>query len=159
MKNQVTQDNVTQDNVTENNVAPNNGGGSNVDNLKGGFYYSKEGEYLGKEGTSQNVFVATKITKDIKVQSGNVTSKQITFEDKSQLNINHSDFTYCAGVIKTEGSEYEEMLFIAHTTNNEAKFNNKTMKFELSSNYSTTPSSQKNQLLINSMMKQKLKRK
>jgi len=137
----------TKDNATLNNPAPTPNILTEGDNLKGGYYYTKEGEYLGNEGSSQNVFIATKVIKDIKDKTGKVTGKKITFTKKKQLNINHADFTYCAGVILTEGNEYEEMLFIAHTTNNEAKFNNKTMKYELSSSYSSTPTANKKPIL------------
>lgn len=36
----------------------------NTDNLQGGYYYKVDGEYLGKEGKSQNVFLAERVVED-----------------------------------------------------------------------------------------------
>lgn len=114
-----------------------------VDNLEGGYYYGVNGEFLGKEGNSRNVFLANRVLKDIYDENNKIVGKEIVYINKTLLSINHADFTYCAGVILQEGKDYEELLFIAHTANNEAKFQSKSLKTILSSSYSTVPKEKK----------------
>lgn len=115
----------------------------NIDNLEGGYYYKVDGEFLGKEGNSQNIYLADKIVRDKYDENNKFVGKEIIYTNKKLLYIPHRDFTYCAGVILKEGKDYEELLFIAHTTNNEANYQNKSLKQILASGYSRVPKSEK----------------
>lgn len=106
-----------------------------------GFHYNYQGEYLGKFGVVDNVFVTEKIS-----INPNKTPKE-EFINSIKLDIKHQDFTYCAGVLIHEGSSYDEYYFFAHVTNNYSKKRKKTLKEVLESNYSTVPSSKKGMLL------------
>lgn len=129
------------------NVLGNEGDSGNTDSLEGGYYYKVDGEYLGKEGKSQNVFLAERAVKDKYDSNNKKVGEEVSFINKKQLAVNHYDLTYCAGVILKEGKDYEELLFIAHTANNEANFNSKSLQQTLSSSYSTVPKAQKKPLI------------
>lgn len=146
-KNPADNSSVINNEVLKENALKSEGSEGSVDNLTGGYYYSIDGEYLGKEGESNNVFIAEAVMEDIYDENGKLIKQEISFQNKIQLLINHYDFTYCAGVILQEGKDYEELLFIAHTTNNEAKYNSKSLKTTLSSGYSSVPSNKKKPIL------------
>lgn len=129
-------------NESTNNVLYNSNEGE-IDNLEGGYYYSINGEYLGKEGKSSNVYIAESLVEEIKDDNEKSIGFKTTYINKKLLKINHYNFTYCSGVISNEGSKFEELLFIAHTANNEANYKKISLKEILSSKYSTVPNSKK----------------
>jgi hypothetical protein len=154
----VTEDLVTQDNVTQTDVAYNmfspdkvSGGGSDIDNLEGGYFYKNTGEYLDKIGNSENVYVADNIeekTRSLKDKNGNEikddkgklkTEKYKVPINPISLNIKHKLYQRISNVVLQEGlsTTYDEYLWIAHTNNNNAKKKNITFSSLILSSYSS----------------------
>ncbi len=78
-----------------------------TDNSNKGYYYSIDGEYLGKEGESENVFLAKKKIKDFFDENLNKKVKKEIFINKINLSIKHSEFRQKASTIYGESSAYK----------------------------------------------------
>lgn len=126
------------------------------------FFYAADGKYLGKIGTSHQVYTAEKIvnkTREVTDASGNkkIEHYQEAVNGKS-LNITHDKFATAANVVKHESSgSKNESLWIAHTANNAKDDNridwqkkNSTLYEQLTDQkYSTTPASARTPLSDN----------
>ncbi|HRP90433.1 MAG TPA: hypothetical protein PKX92_10380 [Edaphocola sp.] len=89
-------------------------GGGNTDNLEGGYYYKVDGEYLGKEGRSQNVFLADKkIVEDVYDKSNKKVGEKIKYINPKPLNVKNSFLVKKAATTFAEGSQpygYKDMI-------------------------------------------------
>ena len=115
--------------------------GIDLDGLE--FYYTADGKFLGKIGTSQQVYTADKIeTKTREVSDSNgkmvVEKYQIAVNEVS-LNVTHNKFQKAANVVMQEGISQlsSEYLWIAHTNNNNAKSKNMSFTDRILSSYSS----------------------
>ncbi len=115
--------------------------GIDLDGLE--FFYAADGNFLGRIGTSQQVFTADRIetkTREVTDISGNkkIEKYKEAINPKS-LNINHDKFQVASYVIMQEGLSQSstEYLWIAHTNNNNAKASKKSFSDLLLGSYSS----------------------
>jgi RHS repeat-associated protein len=127
-----------------------------------GDYYGKKGNYLGSDGKNDDkVYVVTNVKyKTINVMGKNSltgkivvvgTRKVFDYEESNskKLNVKHSEFAIVANIIKQEGgtsTDAEELLWIAHTSNNAAGKSDMSLYEKLNTGFSTVAKADKTQL-------------
>ncbi len=90
------------------------------------FYYTSGGKFLGRIGTSQQVYTADKIvarTREIADANGNKLLENYSEAiNSNSLNITHDRFQKVSSVVMQEGNSNvsDEYLWIAHSNNNAA---------------------------------------
>ena len=98
-----------------------------------GDYLTKDGKHLGSDGIKDDrVYVADSVTKN---EKGLVTSA----ENKQELSIKYSKFATIANIVKHEApsNDPNETLYIAHTSNNNAKAAGVSLYKKLMSGFSS----------------------
>ena len=121
--------------------------GTDRDGLE--FYYSADGKFLGKSGTSQMVFTADKVEEKTEVCADGTSIKTLVASNSKSLNIEHNKFQIASKIVMMEGLSQDpnEYLNIAHANNNEAKSRkNSNMYKLLMSGYSSVPKKEKTAL-------------
>ena len=76
-----------------------------IDNLDGGYYYKTDGEFLGKEGKSQNVFLAdNRIIEDVYDKNNKKIGERNKYINPKPLNIKDEFLVQNAATTYAEGS-------------------------------------------------------
>jgi len=135
--------------ILQNEVADGAGRGGVTSKNKMNGYYNSAGQYLGSANESKNeVFLADGLNEDNYINE-KTNKKETTYwaVNAQKLDISHSDFKFCAGVLKLEGTSksVDEMSAIAWTTRNSAGSISK-MRAKLNSSYSRAPKKFKKEL-------------
>jgi len=117
-----------------------------------GYFYSTNGEFLGKESTSMKVYLAKSYEKTKDPKTDKVTIK---YKEVIDLEMSHDDFCYIGGIIKHEAGKNDltELKCIAFTSYNEATGTKKTWRALLASSYSSVPSKDSQKLKDNTESK------
>jgi hypothetical protein len=116
-----------------------------TDDKEGGYYYKVTGEYLGKNETSNNVYVADGvILKKIKDEKDDTREKTVKeYVNAKLLGISNYELLYCAGIVQNEEGDADGRLLIAHTAYNQSIFVKKRLALLLATAYSTVKRSDK----------------
>lgn len=117
-----------------------------------GYFYSSNGEFLGKEGSSDKTFLAKSYEKTKDAKTDKVTIK---YKETVDLDMTHDDFCYVGGIIKHEAGKNDltELKCIAFASHNEATNTKKTWKSLLASSYSSVPNKDSQKLKDNTESK------
>lgn len=110
----------------------------NKEEKANGYYYNENGEFLGKEGSSNKVYLAKKYEKTKDTKTDKITIK---YQETQDLDITHDDFTYIGGIIKHEAgnNEITELKCISFASYNFSVAEKKTWRQVLASSYSSVP--------------------
>jgi len=118
--------------------------GIDMDGLE--FYYSADGKFLGKSGTSEMVFSAEKVEEKIEVCADGTSIKTLVATGTKSLNIEHNKFQVASNIVMHEGlsNDPNEYKYIAHANHNEAKARKNTDMYKLlMSGYSSVATANK----------------
>lgn len=104
--------------VLNSDVFNNSTNRGDIDNLEGGYYYKVDGEFLGREGKSQNVFLADdKILEDIIDEKGKKIGERIKFINSKPLYIENAFLVQNAATTYAEGSQPYGYRDVSELTN------------------------------------------
>ena len=110
-----------------------------------GYFYSENGEYIGREGTSDKVYLADKYEKKAETNPKAQNKKTvIKYSEVTALAITHDQFTYIAGIVMAEDSStWEAAAAVSQATYNCVKYikdydGSKKLTIEKQSEYAKT---------------------
>ncbi|MEM8557682.1 MAG: RHS repeat-associated core domain-containing protein, partial [Bacteroidota bacterium] len=105
------------------------------DGMWAGDYYDSEGRHIGNDGIDDD-----KVYVNSTRRGGELSG--------TELGISHTDFATIASIVGHEGAtdDYEEYLWIAHASNNNASGSGVSLLAKLMSGYSSAPSDKKTPL-------------
>jgi hypothetical protein len=106
------------------------------------WYYTEGGQCLGKDNAKTNYVWSVGSNQYRNEKGVNYISGGTKLKDNNGNFVNHDQFATCASVVKGEASsDSDESLWIAHTANNEAKSQGKSLYDLLTSGYSSADGS------------------
>jgi hypothetical protein len=109
--------------------------GVDLDGLE--YYYSADGAFLGKIGESQEVYTADKLVQETITNPDGTSTVNTKPINPINLNINHTEFTTIANIVRQEGGTKKEMQWIAFTANNAANESHTTLYKKLMTKFSS----------------------